>query len=147
MKNLATTLVAVLSVASGDFVSARLMKDWTYEELFSKSDFVVIAEPISGTHEYGRANQPGEHRAAITRDRSCDRLQNAPCPKGSEARSLCHSPLSLAEERCRTHQRSRVSGVQPRTNRASCVFTFPRARAAMAGSRPLMAKPIQAYFP
>jgi hypothetical protein len=51
MKNLATTLAVALSVAFGDFVSARLMKDWTYEELFSKSDFVVIAEPISATHD------------------------------------------------------------------------------------------------
>jgi hypothetical protein len=51
MKNLATTLAVALSVASGDFVSARLMKDWTWEELFSKSDFVVIAEPISDTHD------------------------------------------------------------------------------------------------
>jgi hypothetical protein len=51
MKNLATILAVALSVALGDFVSARLMYDWTYEELFSKSDFVVIAEPISATHD------------------------------------------------------------------------------------------------
>jgi hypothetical protein len=51
MRNLATILAAALSVVSGDFVSARLMKDWTYEELFSKSDFVVIAEPISATRD------------------------------------------------------------------------------------------------
>jgi hypothetical protein len=51
MKNLATTLAVALSVASGDFASARLMKDWTYEESFSKSDFVVTAETISVTHD------------------------------------------------------------------------------------------------
>src|SRR6267142_5794981 len=59
MKKLATTLTVALSLALGDFLSARLMYDWTYEELFSKSDFVVIAEPISATHDTDeRTNLP-----------------------------------------------------------------------------------------
>ena len=59
MKKLATILAVALSLALGDFVSARLMYDWTYEELFSKSDFVVIAEPISATHDTDeRTNLP-----------------------------------------------------------------------------------------
>ena len=51
MKNHATLLAVALSIAFGDVVSAQLMYAWTYEELFSKSDFVVIAEPISATHD------------------------------------------------------------------------------------------------
>jgi hypothetical protein len=51
MKNRATILAVALSIAFGDLVSAQLMYAWTYEELFSKSDFVVIAEPISATHD------------------------------------------------------------------------------------------------
>ena len=51
MRNLATILAVVLSIAFGNLVSAQLMYAWTYEELFSKSDFVVIAEPISATHD------------------------------------------------------------------------------------------------
>ena len=59
MKKLATILTVALSLALVDFVSARLMYDWTYEELFSKSDFVVIAEPISATHDTDeRTNLP-----------------------------------------------------------------------------------------
>jgi hypothetical protein len=59
MKKLATILTVALSLALGDFVSARLMYDWTYEELFSKSDFVVIAKPISATHDTDeRTNLP-----------------------------------------------------------------------------------------
>src|ERR1044071_2959352 len=51
MKNRAAILAVALSIAFGDFVSAKLMYAWTYEELFSKSDFVVIAEPTSATHD------------------------------------------------------------------------------------------------
>jgi hypothetical protein len=50
MKNHAAILAVALSIALGDFASAQLMYAWTYDELFSKSDFVVIAEPISATH-------------------------------------------------------------------------------------------------
>jgi hypothetical protein len=51
MKNRAASLAVALSIAFGDFASAQLMYAWTYEELFSKSDFVVIAEPTSATHD------------------------------------------------------------------------------------------------
>ena len=51
MKNHAAILAVAFSIAFGDLVSAQLMYAWTYEELFSKSDFVVIAEPISATHD------------------------------------------------------------------------------------------------
>jgi hypothetical protein len=51
MKNRAAILAVALSIAFGDVVSAQLMYAWTYEELFSTSDFVVIAQPISATHD------------------------------------------------------------------------------------------------
>jgi hypothetical protein len=51
MENRVAILAVALSIAFGDFVSAQLMYAWTYEELFSKSDFVVIAEPTSATHD------------------------------------------------------------------------------------------------
>src|SRR5581483_12299021 len=50
-KNREAILAVALSIAFGDFVSAQLMYAWTYEELFSKSDLVVIAESISATHD------------------------------------------------------------------------------------------------
>jgi hypothetical protein len=59
MKNRAAILAVALSIAFGDVVSAQLMYAWTYEELFSKSDFVVIAQPISATHDTDeRTTQP-----------------------------------------------------------------------------------------
>jgi hypothetical protein len=51
MKNLSLTLAVALNAAFGDSLSARLVYAWTDEELFAKSDFVVIAEPISATHD------------------------------------------------------------------------------------------------
>jgi hypothetical protein len=51
MKNRAAILAVALSIALGDFASAELMYAWTHDELFSKSDFVVIAEPISAIHD------------------------------------------------------------------------------------------------
>src|SRR5207244_74439 len=32
-------------------VSARLLQDWTYQELFAKSDLVVIAKVLTATHD------------------------------------------------------------------------------------------------
>ncbi len=36
--------------------SARLLPAWTYQDLYTKSDFVVIANPITRTHDTNERN-------------------------------------------------------------------------------------------
>ena|SRR5438309_1521376 len=48
------TLLAAFLLFGAPFVQstfARLMYDWSYQELFDKSDFVVIANPVSRTRD------------------------------------------------------------------------------------------------
>jgi len=41
----------VLSISVIHSISARLVYDWSYQELFDKSDFVVIAKPLTQTRD------------------------------------------------------------------------------------------------
>jgi hypothetical protein len=114
MKNRVTTLAVALSVAFGDFVSARLMYDWTYEELFLKSEFVVIAEPISATHDTDeRTNLEGIAPPLPVIGVATD-FKTLLVLKGQKQDRFVLHHYRLGEERCRTHQRSPASSV--RTN-------------------------------
>jgi hypothetical protein len=53
----AMVLAAWLSIfVALDRVSARLMQDWTYQELFAKSDLVVIAKVSTSTRDTNEQN-------------------------------------------------------------------------------------------
>jgi hypothetical protein len=45
-----TIIIAALMLATGFFAQARLMRSWTYQEMFDQADLVVIAKP-AGTHD------------------------------------------------------------------------------------------------
>jgi hypothetical protein len=42
-----TTIIAVLMLATGFLAQARLMRSWSYQELFDQADIVVIAKPVA----------------------------------------------------------------------------------------------------
>ena len=44
----ASVLLSTVAVWS---VAARLMEDWSYQDLFTKSDFVVVAKPVAATRD------------------------------------------------------------------------------------------------
>src|SRR4029077_1485849 len=49
MKHTSLAALLLFSATCAQTISARLMYDWSYQELFDKSDFVVIANPVSRT--------------------------------------------------------------------------------------------------
>ena len=51
MKRVALIEVILLSILAVQRLSARLMQVWPYEDLFAKSDFVVIAKPLTATRD------------------------------------------------------------------------------------------------
>jgi len=55
MKRVALT-IPMLLICSLSPAGARNIEQWTYAELFAKSDFVVIAEPVSKTRDTTERN-------------------------------------------------------------------------------------------
>jgi hypothetical protein len=49
---LVTSITAILFLSVlAQSITGRLIKDWPYDELFNKSDFVVIAKAATATHD------------------------------------------------------------------------------------------------
>ena len=51
MKHFLTTLGILIGIAAPSSITARFMQPWTYQDLFAKSDFVVVAMPAAATHD------------------------------------------------------------------------------------------------
>jgi hypothetical protein len=51
MKHAMVIAALFCALVALDHVSARLMQDWTYQELFAKSDLVAIAKPVTATRD------------------------------------------------------------------------------------------------
>ena len=51
MKRFAVVFIGLLSVAASAVVYARLLDPWPYQDLFTKSDLVVIAKPAVATRD------------------------------------------------------------------------------------------------
>ena|SRR5947208_12172365 len=59
-------VIAGLFVLLAHSAPARLMRSWSYRELFAASDFVVIATPASRTHDTGEHNTLSDVGMAVS---------------------------------------------------------------------------------